>query len=401
MKVLQLYYKLPFPGEDGGAIAILSATKSLQEAGVEVTVLALNQITQPAQESAIPHEFVEQTNLQWVVIDNRVTIFGALKSLVTKTSYFSARFYSNEFQRLIEKVLHENEFDVVQLEHLYLCQYISCIRLKSKAKIILRPQNVEHLLWDRIVKSKKNWFVKFWLSKEIKKLKKIELEVVEEVDGIVAISHEDGIFFKQQKTSGIVDAISVAMDFMPFKSSERADRKIRFYHLGSMDWTPNVDGLDWFFSEVASLFGENKFDNSEFYFSGRNMPNRFLQKNNSRTFFISGRIASASEFIKDKDVLLVPILSGGGVRVKILEALAAGKVVISTAAGSKGIPDDLLKFILIADSPVDFLAMIGRVSENLEFYKEQSEILANDFKEKISHQAIGRCYLAFYEKILT
>ncbi len=197
MKVLQLYYKMPFPMHDGGAYSIYSSSLSLINQDVDVNILAMNMMKAPASEDLISHAFKLKTRFKSVVVDNRVKPLNALLSIICNESYFAGRFMSHEFTNSLITLLRENEFDLVQLEHLYLCQYIDVIRKYSNARIVLRAQNVEHKIWQHYAAARTNPFLKWYFTIESTKLRKFEERVCCQVDGIISLTEQDRAYFKR------------------------------------------------------------------------------------------------------------------------------------------------------------------------------------------------------------
>jgi glycosyltransferase involved in cell wall biosynthesis len=141
----------------------------------------------------------------------------------------------------------------------------------------------------------------------------------------------------------------------------------RAYHLGAMDWMPNADGIKWFVEQVWPAI-HKVIPELTFTYAGRSMPPAFsrLQGHGVTN---AGTVASAQEFTSDKGILIVPLLSGGGIRVKILEAMAAGKLVISTGVGMHSIGEAVPgTHFLPADNPEDFLAALKQVVHDEGYY---------------------------------
>jgi glycosyltransferase involved in cell wall biosynthesis len=107
------------------------------------------------------------------------------------------------------------------------------------------------------------------------------------------------------------------------------------YHIGAMDWLPNEEAIRWFTQDIWPDLHKT-IPEFGFYFAGRNMPEWCMQLQENGLHCI-GEVPDADAFIADKKILIVPLRSGGGIRVKILEAMAAGKLVISTGTGMQGI----------------------------------------------------------------
>lgn len=128
---------------------------------------------------------------------------------------------------------------------------------------------------------------------------------------------------------------------------------LKLYHLGAMDWLPNQEAMRWFLSDVWPLL-RAEFKDLEFHFAGRNTPPEFFQ-NLPAGAFCAAAVPDSDEFIRDKHILAVPLQSGGGLRIKILEAMALGRVVISSDVGIQGLEAEPGKHYLKANSPQDWL----------------------------------------------
>jgi glycosyltransferase involved in cell wall biosynthesis len=119
-----------------------------------------------------------------------------------------------------------------------------------------------------------------------------------------------------------------------------------------MDWEPNVEAVRWFAFTIWPQV-HAKFPEVECHLAGRKMPNEFLSLN-VPGLFVEGEIDDVTHFLKDKSICVVPVLSGSGMRIKTAEALAHGKVVISTNLGATGIPFTDQRNMLIANTPSKF-----------------------------------------------
>jgi glycosyltransferase involved in cell wall biosynthesis len=166
----------------------------------------------------------------------------------------------------------------------------------------------------------------------------------------------------------IVAPFSMEMSEIPASSG---DERWVGYHLGAMDWIPNREGMRWFLEEVWPKI-HNAIPRFEFYYAGRNMPQEFVEMNIEGVHCVEN-VDSAPEFIADKKILIVPISSGGGIRVKILEAMAAGKVVITTPDGIKGIEAKAGEHYLMARKPEDFVRLVRWCLLNKEKAQQMAE----------------------------
>ena len=172
MRVLQICNKAPYPPNDGSSIAIYNMGMGFILNEVELHVLTINTKKHFKSDNEVPQDYKTKAHYQSVFENTNVSAFGALKNLFSAQSYFVSRFYFKDFEnKLIEK-LKANQFDVIQLEGLFVATYISTIKKYSKAKIVLRAHNIEYLIWQRHLKNEKPGFKKLYVSLQTNRLKK-------------------------------------------------------------------------------------------------------------------------------------------------------------------------------------------------------------------------------------
>lgn len=368
MNLLQLTHKMPFPISDGGAFSIYYSALGLLSQHANIRVLAINTNRKPQTPDKTFSDFISRTRFESITVDTRIKPWRAFRNLFTGQSYFVERFFSGKYQTALISKLNNEAFDIVQLEHSYMCLYIDTIRKYSKAKIILRPQNFESQVWRRILKGKMNPFKKWFIWVATRRLERFETEIVSKVDGIISISAYDEKSFRTCMPLIPVISVPIGLDFSQFRLSafQRPQAgKHSFYHLGSMDWAPNIEGIKWFLDEVVPFIIKD-YPGFRFYISGKNMPSWLCKLRNSN-LIIEGEVDDPIAHHLNHSVMIVPLLSGGGIRVKIIEGMALGKTIISTTIGAEGIPYTHLKNILIADTKEDFAEQIKRCTDSPDF----------------------------------
>ena len=168
MKILLLCNKPPYPASEGGPMAMNSIITGLLEAGHQVKILAVNSEKFNIKASDIPDEYRKKTGIELIDVDLSIRPLKAFTNLFTRKSYHVERFISKEFRERLIKVLEKEQFDVVQLEMLFMAPYVEDIRAHSKALIVLRAHNVEHKIWERIAKETK-FFIKRWYINHLAK----------------------------------------------------------------------------------------------------------------------------------------------------------------------------------------------------------------------------------------
>ena len=172
MRILFLCNKSPYPPKEGGPMAMNANIEGLIAAGHRVKVLALNTNKYFIKPEDIPQDYIDKTQIEFVYQDLSIHPFDAFLNLFSKKSFHVERFITEAFAEKIVEILKKNKYDIVQLEMLYMTPYIHVIRKHSKAKIILRSHNVEHLIWQRVTNNTENVLKRSYLAGLTRKLKK-------------------------------------------------------------------------------------------------------------------------------------------------------------------------------------------------------------------------------------
>ncbi len=396
MKILLLCNKPPYPASEGGPMAMNSIITGLLDAGHQVKILAVNSEKFNVKESDIPEEYKRKTGIELIDVDLRVRPLKAFTNLFTRKSYHVERFISKEFKERLVEVLEKEQFDVVQLEMLYMTPYVDDIRAHSKAMIVLRAHNVEHKIWERMAKETKFLLKRWYINHLAKTLKEYELNALETVDGIAAITRKDAAFFRKYCSKPIID-IPYGVYPEEFTPKYEIEGKPKFYHIGSMNWMPNDEGIHWFIDEVLPKTVE-KVPDFVYHLAGRNMP-EWLTTLNDPHVNVIGEVPDAKEFVTNHDVAIVPLLSGSGIRIKIIESMAMGKTVITTRVGAEGILYDEEVNIIIAENKAKMVEAIRSLNENPQIAVRIGQAARRLIEETYDNRKIITRLLMFYEQI--
>lgn len=399
MKILQLCKKFPYPLMDGESIAVHNLSKSLQQQGCEVTLLAMNTLRHYYEAEQIPDGLRHYKAVHRVNIDNRIKIHEAFFNLFSRDSYHITRFISSDFSVQLVTLLQQEEYDVVQLETLYLAPYIPLIRQHSQAIIAMRAHNVEHEIWQRITSNTSFPPKRFYLRHLTRKLRKFEIEALRQFDIMVAISERDLHKFRNMGYQGVAVVVPIGIEVTTYQPDYLAyKREPTMAFIGSLDWMPNVEGLNWFLESVWPVI-RLKYPAMQLHIAGRNTP-VWLQQLQLPGVTVHGEVPDAAAFINQHSMLIVPLLSGSGMRAKILEGMALGKVVLTTSLGLEGITARHEKEVLVADTPQDFLQTINwcfRQNGQLEnMGRNARQFVAQHY----NNQEIGRQLLQAYSSLI-
>lgn len=398
MKVLQLCNKPSRPSIDGGCIAIDHISQGLLQNDVDLKVLTLSTHKHPFNKKNYASDFVKKTEIEGVFVDTKLNVVDAFSNLVTSDSYNISRFFSTDFDKLLQIKLSEDEFDIVHLESLFMTPYIHTIRRFSKAKIVLRSHNLEYMIWQRLAAQSGNPAKKIYLKILSSQLKKYEIGIFNDVDAIAAISREDEEKYKSQGFTKPTITIPFGVDISKYNPVKQQNSEVKLFHIGAMDWKPNIEAISWFLTEVWPKCYV-KCPDLKFELAGRNMPDWLLNEENPNVIN-RGEVPNAVDFMNEHNVMVVPLLSAGGMRIKIIEAMALGKVVIASSIAAEGISYMPNKNIIIANTPDEFVAAILFLNDNPQKIQEIGANARKFIEEEYDENTIIKKLISFYKDLI-
>ena len=404
MRILLLCNKSPYPAMEGGPIAMNMIIEGLISAGHSVKVLAINSNKYNVDFSSIPEEYRKKTGIELVYVDLSIQPLAAFRNLFSSHSYHVERFISHDFENALIRILRSDKFDIVQFEMLYMSPYARVVRKYSDARIVLRTHNIEHLIWERVAAITKNPLKRIYLKHLVWKLKKYECSTVRQFDGIAAITEQDAEFFRSaacRKPDTVqgspVIAIPFGIDPGKFPETDAIPEFPSLFSIGAMDWIPNREGICWFLEQVWPEI-HRKYPGLHYYLAGRNMPG-WLREKQIPNVEVVGEVEDAIAFMRSKAILIVPLFSGSGIRIKIIEGMASGKLIISTTMGAEGIRYTRNQDIFIADTPEEFVSCISDCIENKVLCETIGRNARNLILAEYNRDLIISKLLGFYQKI--
>lgn len=399
MRVLQICNKPPYPPVDGGCLAMHSITEGLTNEGVNVTVLAINTPKHTCDPNNLPTSYLEKTAFKTAFVNTRINPVSIFLNFFSNTPYNIQRFYSKKFEQLIISVLKENEFDIIQFESLYVIPYLAIVKKYSNAKFILRAHNVEHQLWERRSMEEKNILKKYYLNLLASRIKKHETAAINNVDAVVTITHIDETYFKKITPKGTFLTIPFGIDIEKYSHFPSHASLATVFFIGALDWKPNIDGLLWFIKNVWQNISK-QLPGTKIHIAGKNTPQK-IKNLSSGNIQVDGEVPDALEYMSRHNIMIAPLFSGGGMRIKIIEAMAMGKVVITTTMGAEGIPCKNGENILIADTREDFSKRLIESIGN----QEQCNTIGNNAKQfafqHYDNKILSKKLIAFYNHLIT
>ncbi|MEX2370723.1 MAG: glycosyltransferase family 4 protein [Bacteroidales bacterium] len=398
MKVLILSTKLPYPPRDGGAIATLNLAKGLAMAGIEVSMLSFNTKKHYFDPRKIPEDICKLIAFHTITNDTSPRPLKAVLNLVfARTPYISDRFKSKNFTIKLKELLLSGNFNFVQMEGPYLAGYLPVVRSCSTARISLRAHNVEHEIWERRWKNESGLVARIYMKNLAGRIRKLEHRLLGQIDLLISISDRDQAILLSKHGSLPAITVPTGMDIAAYSfRNPGSARDICF--IGALDWSPNQEGLRWFKGMVLPHLLE--MDPAIIiHIAGRNAPAEFIRELDHPAITWHGEVDDAGKFMQEYGILAVPLLTGSGIRIKILEGMAQGICIVTTSIGAEGIPAEDGTHLLIGDDGKIFAEKLYWLLHNEDLAGNIADAARTLIKEKFDTFAVASDLGNLYKKM--
>lgn len=269
-------------------------------------------------------------------------------------------FDSGAMRQRLGNLIAGGKFDVLICDFIYPAGLIDWTLSCPK---VLFTHNVEAQLWKQQFEAANHPIRKFLYWREWRALSAAERRYALEADHVVTVSEQNRAVFADFVDPARISTIATGVDLDFFQPANyTASHSMVF--TGSMDWTPNQEGILFFASEILPHIHAEVPD-ADLWVVGR-YPSREIQQLAGPRIHVTGRVDDIRPFLERSPVYIVPLRSGSGTRIKIFEAMAMGKAVVSTALGAEGLPVTDGENILIADDPRKFAGAVIRILRDRE-----------------------------------
>ncbi|MEM6262822.1 MAG: glycosyltransferase family 4 protein [Bacteroidota bacterium] len=406
-KILILCNKFPYPTTDGGTIAMMNMIKGFYREGVEVTVMAMNTYKHSVELEDLPEHIQQMAQYVAVDVDIRLKLFPmGWNLLAEETPYHTRRFTSKSFRQEVQELVELHEYDLVQLEGLYLTEYIKTIKAAAASRphpkplpVVLRAHNIEHEIWKRQADQTTNSLRKYYFNTTANRIKAYQEQHLrnKNYDAVVPITKRDATELKKMGANVPVHVCPAGIDTDRLQGYSDGNKQIRsLFYIGALDWMPNIEGLKWFLKHVWPRLNDT-FPDVKLHIAGRNMD-PFFEDAESESVVVHGEVPDAFEFMSANGIMLVPLFSGSGMRVKIIEGMALAKPIVATSIAAEGIPAQHGDHLLIADDPDAYFNCVATLLEEPNQAIAMGKHGKSFVLKQFDNQAQIQDLLGFYEK---
>ena len=338
MKVAIVNETLPYPPTAGNRIRTLNLMLRMAKR-YEVTYIC--RAAEDAEETRAGVDYLQAHGIRAVIADSAPTakkglgFYGRLVgNLLSPLPYAVASHNSAPMRSAIRKMAQAREFDLWQFEWL---AYADAVTDVPNTKSLIIAHNVESLIWKRYWQTERSKLKSLYLWEQYRKFQRYERQVFRAVSGVVCVSEEDAKLATKEFSPQRVWVVDNGIDRTYFEAAKppRYDKTVLF--LGSLEWRPNLDAVKLLLSSIFPALLKMLPD-VRLQIVGRRPP-QWLKEAvvKAPNVELHADVADVREYLASASVMAVPLRVGGGSRLKILEALACGLPVVSTAVGCEGL----------------------------------------------------------------
>jgi len=378
VKILLIAHLLPYPPSGGCSLRNFNLIKeaSLQHEIHLLTFFQKVHFRNPSDYAEDLQRSVEEMKKYCrhvetfeIPTDGRAIAWNTLLffNLFSQTPYSSWKFHSRQMINAVRRHASKHTFDLVEIGTIALAKYRE---LLPEVPSLLVHHNIESELLLRRSKNASNPLSRAYLAHQGRKLRRFEQHVCEKFDYHTTVSEHDKKTLESMHRDVRVQIVPNGVDtdyFVPGNDSVLANSLV---FVGGMSWYPNLDAMNYFTSDIWYLI-KNKIPDLTMTMIGRDPPGnitRFAQKETG--FKCLGFVEDVRSHISEAAVYVVPLRVGGGTRLKILDAMAMGKAIVSTTIGCEGIDVTHGTDIIIADTAEDIAARTVELLGNRQMREE-------------------------------
>jgi len=363
LKILLLTQVLPYPPDSGPKVKTWNVLKYLARHH-QVTLVSF---VRGDQRTEIEHlkKYCQAVHTVPMVRGALRDGWYMLRSLLTNQPFLMVRDDRAAMRQLIDRLAAATQFDIVHADQLNMAQYAARV---PSARKVLDAHNALWLLYQRLWATMGAGPKKWLLKRDWQLLKTYEGRICRQFEAVLAVSAEDTAALAEAAGQPLknVTVIPIAVDTDEVAPVARAATADHILHIGTMFWPPNVDGILWFLQEVWPLI-RAECPTAVFDVVGAKPPAEIMAFNNRDAGVnVTGYVEDPTPYYENAGVMIVPLRAGGGMRVKILNALAQELPLVSTTIGCEGIAVESGRHLLVADSPPDFAAATLRLLRERE-----------------------------------
>ena len=397
MRIVWLKTELLHPVDKGGKIRSYNMLKELKRS-CHITYLTLDDGSADANARKLATEYCHEL----VAIPHRVRekftpgfYVDLVVNLTSDLPYAIKKYESPAMLNEIARRVSDGRFDVLVCD--FLAPAVNMPRGLDCPSVLFQ-HNVEAMIWKRHYEVQTNAAKKSYLFRQWQKMRAFEAKACPEFDCVIAVSREDRDLMEAEYGLKEVYDVPTGVDtefFRPNGQHERRAKNLVF--TGSMDWLPNEDAIRYFTEQILPRVKQS-VPGVTLTVVGRNpYPGLLELSKRDPAVIVTGRVDDVRPYMEEAAVYIVPLRIGGGTRLKIYEAMAMEKPIVSTSIGAEGLPVEDGREIVLADTPETFADAVVQLVQKPQVAAEIGQRAATKVRQKFGWDKVAESFAAICE----
>jgi len=313
-----------------------------------------------------------------------------------------ANYMSDEMMQKLDQLLERERFDLIHLDSLHMTAYLPALRKLTAAIVVYDWHNIESELMFRYGQNVRSMPRRLYANATGRRLEDLERTILRDGSRHIVCSERERLKLKDIAPAAQIDVIENGVDARSFSDVASKDTtRNRILFVGSMNYHANVEGAEYFAHRVWPKLHQ-QYPGWRLTLVGSSPAPAVVALRQLAGIEVTGTVPDVRPYYREAIVAVVPLQTGGGTRLKILEAMAAGVPVVSTAVGAEGLAVAHDRNILLANSEDDWYEMLASVSsdENLrnKLVRKASELVRTRYDWEILGEQIYRTYCRWQER---
>lgn len=393
MKILWVTMESILPANTGGKIGMYKRVERLcKEHEIYLfypydNLLELSYADELRQLCAEVHPYPREKNIQTLLRSFRYPYTVASRCI-------------GKMKQDMEQCIRKNSLDLINVDYPHICPLVAYLQGKYHLPVILNEHNIEWMLYKDISASQTNIIKKTAYYIDSWRLKKYEENIIKkmQITKFTFVSEQDKAFYQRwmKIPSDKCQLIPVGADVEEVSAQSQNQQEKVIAFIGNMSYLPNVEGAIWFarlvFPKILKCIPQSKY-----FIVGKNPVHEVRQLANEN-IIVTGTVESTKSFYETADIIVVPLLHGGGVKIKLLEAIGYGKAIVSTTKGVEGTEYERNGYIPISDDPEIFAKLCVSILNNPDDYKQKRNDMFQYFLDNYTWEGICQRFSRLLEE---
>lgn len=398
MNILQLTHIFPYPLDDGGKISIYNLTKQFSLNGANVFFAGLQPYKpEPTDVDAI---------LQWCKeavffpVERKYTLRSMVRNIFSPVPVNIHKYHSRSILDGMIRFASDKQIDIIHTDHLHMGYYGLALKQILGRPAVLRAHNLEMKIMQRFAEHQKNPLVRWYAAEQARKFQSYEPQTCASFDECLMITPEDEKTLRSMAPHVCSSVITAGVDVDFFSPDPVVRSNDTIAYIGNLEWWPNVHGLVEFVKNTFPILMQKR-PTIKLLIYGRNPSEQIRRLHDGSNIIVRGFVNDIREAFRSSEIVIVPLYVGSGIRIKILEAMAMGKTIVTTSIGCEGIETHSRECFVKADSPTEFVYQICTLLDNPNRRNTLASNAHQVAKQYYSWSAIGSEFISRYESLIS